>query len=77
MQARAAARAEAQRQAINAQDDQTCRGYGVQPGSDGYVACRMNIANNRSQQQQVNAIVQQRNSEALMATGAYLMTNGR
>jgi hypothetical protein len=77
MHARAAARAEAQRQAINAQDDQTCRGYGVQPGSHGYVACRMNIANNRSQQQQVDAIVRQQNNAVMMSTGAALMTGGR
>jgi hypothetical protein len=31
-----------------AQDDATCRGYGVAPGSRPYVACRMNLANNRT-----------------------------
>jgi hypothetical protein len=51
-QARIAAQREAQRQAILAQDDQTCRSYGVQPGSDQYVTCRMNLANNRAELQQ-------------------------
>jgi hypothetical protein len=34
---------------LNAEDDATCRGYGTTPGSDNYVACRMNIANNGQQ----------------------------
>jgi hypothetical protein len=37
-----------QRAAVDKQDDSTCRSYGTQPGSSNYVACRMNIANNRA-----------------------------
>jgi hypothetical protein len=40
----------AQQQAqINAADDAQCQSYGVAPGSDAYVACRMNLTNNRAQ----------------------------
>jgi hypothetical protein len=74
MRARIAAQQEAQRQAINAYDDSQCRSYGVQPGSDGYVACRMNLATNRANQEQINAINQQRQSEAMMAASATLLT---
>ncbi len=31
-----------------AADDSQCRSYGVQPGSQAYVQCRMNIDNNRA-----------------------------
>jgi hypothetical protein len=37
----------AQQAAIDNADDAQCRQYGARPGSDGYVACRMNLANNR------------------------------
>ncbi len=37
-----------QRAAVDKQDDSNCRSYGAQPGSSDYVACRMNIANNRA-----------------------------
>lgn len=37
-----------ERATIDAADDQTCRGYGVLPGSDAYVACRVNLTNNRT-----------------------------
>jgi hypothetical protein len=37
----------AQREANNAADDAQCRQYGAAPGSDAYVACRTNAANNR------------------------------
>jgi len=74
MRARIAAQQEAQRQAINAYDDSQCRSYGVQPGSDSYVACRMNLANNRAAQAQIDSINQQRQSEAMMAASATLLT---
>ena len=38
---------QAQQQAINDADDSQCRQYGAKPGSDAYVACRMNLNNNR------------------------------
>ena len=41
-----AARAAQQARIDNADDDQ-CRRYGALPGTGAYVACRMNIANNR------------------------------
>jgi hypothetical protein len=41
-----AARA-AQQARIDNADDGQCRRYGALPGTDAYVACRMNIANNR------------------------------
>ncbi len=31
-----------------AQDDDQCRSYGVQPGSPAYVQCRMNLDNQRA-----------------------------
>lgn len=30
-----------------AQDDTTCQGYGVKPGTDGYVLCRMQLTQDR------------------------------
>jgi len=72
-QARMAAQRAAQQEATDRSDDATCRGYGVQPGSQGYLACRMNIANNRATAAQVDAVNQQRQSEAMMATGAALL----
>lgn len=52
MAAQQAANAQAatmQQQAINDADDAQCRSYGAKPGSDAYVACRMNLANTRQQ----------------------------
>ena len=52
MAAQQAANAQAaamQQQAINDVDDAQCRSYGAKPGSDAYVACRMNLANARQQ----------------------------
>jgi hypothetical protein len=46
-QARMAEQRAAQQQAINDGDDAQCRSYGATPGSDDYVACRMNLTNNR------------------------------
>jgi hypothetical protein len=37
----------AQQQAINDADDARCRQYGAKPGSDAYIACRMNAANSQ------------------------------
>jgi hypothetical protein len=71
------ARMEAQRAAaaaaIQQADDATCRGYGVPPGSQGYVACRMNLANNRTTAQAIAEINEQRESEALLAAGTALL----
>jgi hypothetical protein len=39
----------AKKAAVNAADDEKCRSYGAQPGTDTYVACRMNIDNQRAQ----------------------------
>jgi hypothetical protein len=36
-----------QKKAQNDADDAQCKSYGVKPGSQPYVACRMNLANNR------------------------------
>lgn len=52
MAAQQAANAQAaavRQQAINDADDAQCSSYGAKPGSDAYVACRMNLANNRQQ----------------------------
>ena len=62
--ARVQARMAAQQEAINQADDAQCRQYGAVPGSDGYTACRMNLANNHRadeaarQQAYQNMIVQ-------------------
>ena len=66
------ARAEQQRQ-IDAQDDATCRGYGAAPGSEAYVACRMNLANNRT----ARDIAQQQSYDNMLNAGAAMMQNGR
>lgn len=68
-----AARQAAQKASTNQADDTQCRSYGVAPGSDGYVACRMNLNNNRATAEQINAINQQRNSAAMMSTGAAIL----
>jgi hypothetical protein len=41
--------AQAQAAAIAANEDATCRSYGAQPGSPGYIQCRMNLSNQRAQ----------------------------
>lgn len=48
-QAQAAAEAQAQAQARAASDDAQCRSYGAEPGSPGYVQCRMNLDNQHAQ----------------------------
>jgi hypothetical protein len=45
---RQAAVAVAQKAAVDAADDQKCQSYGAKPGTDAYVACRMNIENQRT-----------------------------
>jgi hypothetical protein len=45
--ARMAANQAAEQQAMDQADDARCRSYGALPGSNGYLACRMNIANGR------------------------------
>jgi hypothetical protein len=49
--------------AVDAKDDRTCQGYGVRPGSDPYVKCRMQLAQNRE------AVSAQR-AAAISAAGA-------
>lgn len=34
--------------AVNAEDDRTCLSYGAQKGTDAYIACRTNLATNRT-----------------------------
>lgn len=69
MQARYHAARAAQQAAINEGDDTQCRQYGVASGSDAYVACRMNLANNR---QRAEAAQQQAYSRMVEA-GVELM----
>jgi hypothetical protein len=38
---------DAQQAAADNADDAKCQSYGPKPGSDAYVACRMNLSNNR------------------------------
>jgi hypothetical protein len=38
---------DAQQTAADNADDAKCQSYGSKPGSDAYVACRMNLSNNR------------------------------
>lgn len=47
-QAAAAQAAAAEAQATAASDDGRCRSYGTEPGSPGYVQCRMNMDNMRA-----------------------------
>ena len=37
----------AQQQAINDADDARCRQYGAKPGTDAYIACRVDVAKTR------------------------------
>jgi hypothetical protein len=68
-----AAKHAAEQTAIDQSDDNTCRGYGAQPGSDTYVACRMNLANNREaeRERRINASLE------LMGAGAAMIANSR
>lgn len=74
--ARQAAAREAQLAALNDREDATCLGYGVQRGSQPYVNCRMNLANNRALQGAVDRqaqAVEQANYVRMMAVGASMM----
>lgn len=65
---------QAQRQAEwDAQDEQTCLSYGVARGTDGYVACRMNLANSHAANDAAAAANQERASEAMLGAGLQLM----
>jgi hypothetical protein len=44
--------AAAQKAAVEAADDQKCQSYGAKPGTDAYVACRMNIENHERRSRQ-------------------------
>jgi hypothetical protein len=56
-----------------AADDATCRGYGVARGSNNYVACRMNLANNRASQGIVDSAHRARKSRLMMFLGARML----
>jgi hypothetical protein len=56
-----------------AADDVTCRGYGVARGSNNYVACRMNLANNRASQGMVDSAHRARKSRLMMLLGARML----
>lgn len=45
----AQARSQAAAAAMAANDDAKCQSYGLQPGSEGYAQCRMNLDNQRAQ----------------------------
>jgi hypothetical protein len=57
------AAAQAEARAVAAQDDATCRSYGAKPGTNPYIACRMNIANQRAADERQQAA----NDDALAA----------
>lgn len=42
---------------IRAKDDAECRSYGAIPGSNAYVACRMNLQNSRTAQQNTRSVM--------------------
>jgi hypothetical protein len=50
-------------------DDTTCQSYGVKPGSDAYVACRMNLGNNRAMQETLAEQDRQRMRRQLVVIG--------
>lgn len=52
--------------AIQAADDQECRSYGVLPGSDGYVRCRMALQQGRARGEVARRNAQMRLGTALM-----------
>ena len=54
--------------ASNAQDDATCRGYGVARGTDGYVSCRNNLVQAR--------VADDANRAEMLAAGAAMMQAG-
>jgi hypothetical protein len=68
----------------NAADDAQCLSWGTSRGSDGYVACRATLANNRQQQANTDAIAAQiqanRDAEMQangMAAAAAIYNSGR
>lgn len=77
MAAQQEAEAAAQRARAAAIDDQTCRSYGALPGSDAYVACRINADNFRTQLVIAAAQQQQANSDAMLIAGASIMAAGQ
>ena len=56
-----------------ARDDRTCRSYGVQPGSNAYVSCRMNLAQTKT----ARDIAESQSNDAMMMTGAAMMSGAR
>ena len=68
-----AEQAQQQQAARIADDDATCRSYGVARGSDAYVACRMNLTNNHATQDTVADINRARRSRTMMLIGASML----
>ena len=60
-------------QANLAKDDRTCRSYGVLPGSNPYVACRMNLAQGRT----ARDIAESQSNDVMMVTGLAMMQGSR
>ena len=56
-----------------AADDATCRSYGVARGSNNYVACRMNLANNRASQGIIDSANRARKGRMMMFLGARML----
>ena len=54
-------------------DDRVCRSYGVQPGSNAYVSCRMNLAQTNT----ARSIAESQSNDAMMMTGAAMMQGAR
>lgn len=59
--------------AILAKDDQQCRSFGAVPGTQTYVACRMNLNQNRTGA----AIAQQQSTAGMGAMGLWMMQGSR
>lgn len=76
-QAMKAAEEKARQDAVNQADDAKCRSYGVQPGSQPYVACRINLEQSRANIAAAERIgleaQQQAGYSAMIATGAQMM----
>ena len=54
---------------LAARDDATCQSYGARPGTDAYVACRMNVANQRQAEHQARYANAQRSFDNLSRIG--------
>ena len=54
-------------------DDRVCRSYGVQPGSNAYVSCRMNLAQTNT----ARSIAESQSNDAMMGMGLAMMQGAR